>query len=134
MLSFCDIIDYQEYEYMTSIPTELRTELLANRGNKCEYCGSQGKLEVHHVDYELGNLKDNLLILCRKCHSRTHSVLYRKSNGIEGKKRWVVSIYLTREDMREIKVEAAKSEVSLSIHITNIIEGYIQHMVKDGQM
>ena len=45
-------------------------------GNKCEYCGSSEKLEVHHKTYEnhgdeLHHLED-LVCLCHDCHAMIH--------------------------------------------------------------
>lgn len=46
-------------------------------GYRCRECGtpeieSGRKLDIHHIDYNKENLKpDNLISLCRRCHSRT---------------------------------------------------------------
>lgn len=50
-------------------------------GYKCEECGSNEKLEVHHIE-KLGeseprwnspkNRQDNLKVLCRSCHENAH--------------------------------------------------------------
>lgn len=41
--------------------------------NKCVFCNSKEKLEVHHIDYNKQNCKiNNLLTLCKRCHTLTH--------------------------------------------------------------
>lgn len=47
-------------------------------GNKCELCGSNGKLEAHHMlswsEYPMGRIDPaNGICLCIKCHARMHS-------------------------------------------------------------
>ena len=44
--------------------------------NRCEKCGAQKRLQVHHLSYqhhgdELHNMNE-LVTLCRKCHKETH--------------------------------------------------------------
>ena len=50
--------------------------LVAQRGNRCEGCGSLGILDAHHLTYahrgrEVFHL-DELRLLCRMCHDRQH--------------------------------------------------------------
>ena len=41
------------------------------KGGKCEKCGSNKNIDVHHLDYD--NLTiDNFKLLCRKCHKVIH--------------------------------------------------------------
>lgn len=43
--------------------------------NLCEGCHSKNKLQVHHIDSNNKNNKDeNLMILCDKCHNRLHGL------------------------------------------------------------
>ena len=54
-------------------------------GNKCLFCGKTTEqngraLDVHHIDYDKTNLdEDNLVSLCRACHTRTgtHRAFWR---------------------------------------------------------
>ncbi len=55
---------------------ELKEEIKAERGSKCELCGSQENLDLHHViaRRKKGNdIKENLQLLCRSCHAQTPS-------------------------------------------------------------
>jgi len=61
--------------------TNARSVALKRAGGRCEECGSQDKIEVHHVVYlEPGdqrwnnpkNVQSNLLVLCRQHHEQTH--------------------------------------------------------------
>lgn len=54
---------------------------LVNAGHKCQHCGGVMLLEVHHKESlkpgesrhnNLKNKQDNLIVLCRSCHSLQH--------------------------------------------------------------
>jgi len=47
-----------------------RLEILNKFGNKCIDCDSIEKLEVHHPHYKYLKI-DELILLCKKCHSNT---------------------------------------------------------------
>lgn len=61
---------------------KLSLEVYDRAGRKCEECGSENDLTIHHIDgkgrhnqengLEVNNNKNNLRILCRKCHGRLH--------------------------------------------------------------
>lgn len=41
---------------------------------KCEICGEANNLDVHHKDGNYNNNSiDNLIVLCRSCHMKTHN-------------------------------------------------------------
>lgn len=55
---------------------ELKETIKAERGAKCEQCGSLGKLDLHHITPRKRKGKDtedNLQLLCRTCHAQTPS-------------------------------------------------------------
>ncbi|MBR8840871.1 MAG: group II intron reverse transcriptase/maturase [Stigonema ocellatum SAG 48.90 = DSM 106950] len=55
---------------------ELKEEILAERGAKCAACGSTEQLDLHHIKpLRIGgqDVKENLQILCRHCHTLTPS-------------------------------------------------------------
>ncbi len=40
---------------------------------KCETCGARKNICVHHIDFNhRNNKKENLIILCKSCHCKTH--------------------------------------------------------------
>lgn len=50
-----------------------RQKCLNEKGEQCDNCGSTENIEVHHIDGDRTNDDlDNLLPLCRDCHSRLH--------------------------------------------------------------
>lgn len=51
-----------------------RDWILESKGRKCEKCGGNFWLQVHHLSYEnVGNEgKDDVIILCAYCHWRIH--------------------------------------------------------------
>lgn len=55
---------------------ELKEEIKAERGAKCDLCGSLEDLDLHHLKakrYGGKALKENLQLLCRSCHAKTES-------------------------------------------------------------
>jgi RNA-directed DNA polymerase len=55
---------------------ELKEKIKAIRGAKCEWCGSLGKLDLHHIIPRKNkgkDVEDNLQLLCRPCHAQTPS-------------------------------------------------------------
>ena len=52
----------------------VRVRILNLRGEKCEKCGAEERLDVHHLTYEnFGFEKDeDLQILCQNCHRAVH--------------------------------------------------------------
>lgn len=64
-----------------------KRQILEERGSKCERCDSTKNIIIHHIDgnnYQntVGNHnKENLVILCRSCHSKLHRQL-EKTEGL----------------------------------------------------
>lgn len=55
---------------------ELKEEIKAEPGAKCALCGSQDQLDLHHIKarrYGGFDVKENLQLLCRRCHVETPS-------------------------------------------------------------
>jgi transposase-like protein len=46
--------------------------VLILKGTKCECCGSNENVDVHHTRYDVQTL-ETLLVLCRSCHRNWHS-------------------------------------------------------------
>ncbi len=67
---------YRQWRYH-----RLWRKIVAQRGHRCEHCGtSEGILELHHrVPESLGGrfTPDNLVLLCPACHDRAHARLPR---------------------------------------------------------
>lgn len=55
-----------------------RAAAIQRAGNRCQFCNTAGRLEVHHRTYErLGRERDgDLVVLCRECHGVLHQ--YRR--------------------------------------------------------
>lgn len=59
---------------------EFRLKVLSERGNKCECCGGTDILQIHHTFYISGKMPweyniDDMRVLCRTCHQRTHNII-----------------------------------------------------------
>lgn len=56
-------------------PTFYRLLFIAERGGRCQSCGGDDGLEVHHILAVAeggGHTSDNVLVLCRACHLGKH--------------------------------------------------------------
>ena len=56
-----------------------RKMIQACRKNRCEYCGAVTNIEPHHINTRGsggGDIKENLIQLCTRCHINTHSGQY----------------------------------------------------------
>lgn len=48
--------------------------IIKARGFRCEICGSQKDLELHHLNYKnFGNEQaEDVMLLCKLCHKKAH--------------------------------------------------------------
>ena len=54
---------------------QLCQEVLARHNWRCQHCGSQRNLQVHHQEFRSHSGDDveaNLITLCASCHERVH--------------------------------------------------------------
>ena len=67
---------YHEVYLKSDYWKSLRLKTIAARDFKCEICGSESSLEIHHISYDhLGNeLDSDLMCLCRNCHQIVHDL------------------------------------------------------------
>jgi hypothetical protein len=53
--------------------TEIFKEAIKLRDHACVICGSENRLQVHHIDYnKLNTIKENCITLCISCHMKTN--------------------------------------------------------------
>jgi len=61
--------------------TDYRRIAFNEHGRECSECDSSEAIEVHHIDGDRNNNEpENLLPLCRRCHSKVHG---SGLNGLE---------------------------------------------------
>ncbi len=69
-------LDGKSFEpYGLEFNNQLKRKILERDNNICQECGkkTKRKLDVHHIDYNKRNNKENNLIsLCKSCHSKTN--------------------------------------------------------------
>lgn len=64
--------------YLDSEKWDLIRNAVIQRDKVCSVCGSEKRLQVHHVRYisrkeeDISNI-DHLTLLCEKCHKTTHN-------------------------------------------------------------
>ena len=79
-----DYMDYLEsalfetfhYWYAYKVRLEQRKVSRFFKLKKCEKCGKESKLELHHIIPVYrggGNERDNILFLCRDCHKKARN-------------------------------------------------------------
>ena len=58
--------------------TRARTAIVKNGTElKCDKCGTDRKIEIHHKDRDItNNSVDNLIPLCKNCHIDLHGILH----------------------------------------------------------
>jgi len=76
----CDRFEWKHFYklYIDSKEWKKRSKAIKNeRGNKCQLCSSFESLQVHHNTHErIGHEDDaDLIVLCRRCHSKFHGVI-----------------------------------------------------------
>ena len=64
---------------------ELKRAIKAERGCKCDFCGSDYHLEIHHIKHfaahpELATEHSNIQLLCSRCHDKVHGRATRTFN------------------------------------------------------
>lgn len=58
------------------IPDNLEAKLLVESRNTCNICWESKEVEIHHiipVELDGDNTEDNLIVVCRNCHSVAHT-------------------------------------------------------------
>ena len=54
--------------------------------DKCECCGSEKHLEIHHINQNyMNNLLNNIQTLCKYCHDWWHKTAIRINREVAGK-------------------------------------------------
>lgn len=87
-----------------------RLQIMDDRGYKCELCGSDRHLEIHHSSYDhLWEEYDHeLFCLCRDCHQLIHNLIKkRKGNAADDERDKAVAIAVAKavEPMRADFIE-----------------------------
>jgi hypothetical protein len=77
---------------ITTYGLRLALEVYDRSERKCEVCGSEYDLTIHHLDgngrhnaekgLPMNNDKNNLAVLCRRCHGSLHSREYWKNKKV----------------------------------------------------
>lgn len=106
--------------YSFKFNKELKLAIKMRDGFKCKVCGVRAEdLVVHHIDYDKQNHSlENLITLCRNCHSKTNS---RRQTWIEyfSRERNVEKEFITWE---QIDAECSKIAEFLS---TKQVDGIV---------
>lgn len=67
------------------IPSSLGKKVKNRDGEKCVKCGSEENLEIHHikpVSVGGGTEKENLALICHKCHLSAHKGSYNENTSL----------------------------------------------------
>lgn len=68
--------NYQRNKNKWNARAKAQYQIVVNPNQKCEFCGSIGKIQRHHPDY---NFSDKIIFLCEKCHKKHHKQQRQKS-------------------------------------------------------
>lgn len=88
----------------------INSKILREKYKKCEICGDDKKLEIHHKDGNHGNSNiENLQVVCSSCHKKEHYKMGRTKVGEKGlltDLRKIVEIKYIRTDfVYDVEVE-----------------------------
>lgn len=81
----------KSFPYPDKFKYHIRKQILTRDENKCQICGDNKKLHVHHKDKNITNNRpSNLITLCNQCHESQHGRNFAKPIdirwGLLGKK------------------------------------------------
>lgn len=99
--------EYRNTEYWYN----LRHSLLSSRGYRCEKCKMQvhgEEFDLHHIDgvYRMFDEDpDNLMVLCRACHSTYHKADYMIPEGIHDFKVLEVGLNTDKDGKQRYQVK-----------------------------
>jgi hypothetical protein len=90
---------------------DLRTFVLETRGKRCEKCGSERDIDVHHIRYKkLVNVSsDDLRVLCRICHRDFHDLIPLRFKESEGFTDRIAEQQKAEKDRNLRRLAAAKN-------------------------
>ena len=77
--------EYKNY-LLSSEWLNLKIDIFAKRGRKCERCNRTHKLSIHHLTYDniFNENPDDLIILCEKCHMKEHNIIkFKKGKPVK---------------------------------------------------
>ncbi len=100
--------------YNITKETKIKLEKKANK--KCEECGSEKNLEIHHIiPRQYGNLNDisNLQLLCHGCHNKKPI-----SNRMDKNRKQII-LNLTFDDKDFQKLSNTKEESKINKECTS---------------
>ena len=84
-------VEAKDKRLLTKEWKEIREKVLELHEHKCQECGGDDRLNIHHkIPWSLDNDKsddiDNLTVLCKTCHCKHHSKeRYREYGGLSKK-------------------------------------------------
>jgi len=68
-----------------TIKRDLQKQVLERDKHSCRKCGSNRKLEIHHIDPVANGgatVLENLITLCKHCHSEWEHAVYVRIGGV----------------------------------------------------
>lgn len=93
-----------------------RKGIIKKHNSKCDSCGSNENLEIHHPHYDYFDLKE-LQVLCRRCHKKLLRKPKRKGISFNFKipddlhEEFKIYSIRQKKDMRDILIEQIKKVV-----------------------
>ena len=91
---------------------KIRKEVIEEAGGRCRLCNSDEKLQVHHRIYNEDcaagiESKQDLTVLCGRCHLTFHRAQWRGAVGGETKAKYKRKRPTKQEQLEEIQAELA---------------------------
>lgn len=67
-----NVLEDLKIKLLTQFTRLTRLMYFGKLGNCCQYCKADEDLHIHHIRYRYPIVKEDLLLLCRKCHVEEH--------------------------------------------------------------
>ena len=100
-------VNYKEY-IQSDKWVKTRCDAILYAEGKCESCGSDKNLQVHHINYDnLGfEEPDDLIVLCGRCHMKEHDLIpIKKKKRIRTKAGKDSLLYLRKVLMTKFSIK-----------------------------
>lgn len=102
-----------------TLKEKVRTEKIV----QCSQCKKSGELHVHHKDKnQYNDNKNNLIVLCKSCHSKAHKNGYNfwKGERKDGKQLKVMNGYKVQAIKRIKRCTFPQSKIQKPLHVFNL--------------
>jgi len=104
------------HEYLKSPEWEIVRQMMFRlRGEKCELCGSESFIQVHHLHYQniFDERPDDLQVVCRSCHKKIHGIEAKPKKNKNNE--YIAEVKRMEAEIKALKLKLARYKLGFSI-------------------